>query len=230
MPNVMAKVFWAFLLVLIGVLSGCSGEDEKEKASTGPTSHARGVYMLIDTSGTYTRELRKAQQIINVLLSKLYPGDSFAVARIDTGSFSEKDIVAKVTFDDRPSKANQQKRIFKEEINKFVKSVKPASYTDITGGILQAAEYLNEKNPGQKTILIFSDLKEELDKRYNRDIQFKLKGYDVIALNVTKLRTDNFNPQEYLDRLQEWQIRVESGGGKWKVTNDMDQIDNILIN
>ncbi|MDH5326695.1 MAG: VWA domain-containing protein [Gammaproteobacteria bacterium] len=186
--------------------------------------------MLIDTSGTYTRELRKAQQIINVLLSKLYPGDSFAVARIDTGSFSEKDIVAKVTFDDRPSKANQQKRIFKEEINKFVKSVKPASYTDITGGILQAAEYLNEKNPGQKTILIFSDLKEELDKRYNRDIQFKLKGYDVIALNVTKLRTDNFNPQEYLDRLQEWQIRVESGGGKWKVTNDMDQIDNILIN
>lgn len=220
----------SLVVLLLGfawLISACSGGDEE---SSGPVSHARGVYMLIDTSGTYTRELKKAQQIINVLLSKLYPGDSFAVARIDTGSFSEKDIVAKVTFDDRPSKANQQKRVFKDEINTFVKKVKPASYTDITGGILQAVEYLNEKNPGHKTILIFSDLKEELDKRYNRDIEFKLKGYDIIALNVTKLRSDNFNPQEYLNRLEEWQIRVESGGGKWKVTNDMDQIDSLLRN
>ena len=108
-----------------------------------------GVYMLIDTSGTYTNELEKAQQIINVTLAKLYPGDTFAVARIDTGSFSEKDIVAKVTFDDRPSMANHQKRLFKEEIDKFVKTVKPAKYTDITGGILQATEFLNEKNTGK---------------------------------------------------------------------------------
>ena len=41
-----------------------------------------GVYMLIDTSGTYTKELEKAQQIINVTLAKLYPGDSFAVDRL----------------------------------------------------------------------------------------------------------------------------------------------------
>ena len=35
--------------------------------------------------------------LINYLLGTLQPGDSLAVARIDTGSFSEKDIVAKVT-------------------------------------------------------------------------------------------------------------------------------------
>jgi threonyl-tRNA synthetase len=186
--------------------------------------------MLIDTSGTYTQELIKAQHIINVTLTKLYPGDSFAVARIDTGSFSEKDIVAKVTFDDRPSIANHQKRVFKEEIDKFVKTVKPASYTDITGGILQAVEYLNEKNPRKKTILIFSDLKEDLDKGYVRNIQFKLKNFNIIALNVTKLNTDNFNPQEYLSRLEEWQARVESSGGTWKVTNDMDQLDQMFRN
>ena len=73
----------------------------------------------------------------------------FAVARIDTGSFSEKDIVAKVTFDDRPSMANQQKREFQKRVDDFVRTVKPASYTDITGGILQATEYLNEKDPGE---------------------------------------------------------------------------------
>ncbi|NOZ51959.1 MAG: VWA domain-containing protein [Gammaproteobacteria bacterium] len=194
------------------------------------TLRGHGVYMLIDTSGTYTDELVKAQQIINVALSKLYPGDSFAVARIDTGSFSEKDIVAKVSFDDRPSTANRQKRLFKEKIDEFVKTVQPAKYTDITGGILQATEYLNEKNPGRKTILIFSDLKEELDKGYNRDIDLKLKGFSVVAVNVTKLRSDNYNPKEYLDRLDSWQTRVTSGGGKWSVTNDMDQLEKIFMN
>ncbi|WP_455210531.1 vWA domain-containing protein [Kaarinaea lacus] len=209
---------------LVFALAGCSGGEG------GPKNHHRGVYMLIDTSGTYTKELEKAQNIIKFLLARLNPGDSFAVARIDTGSFSEKDIVAKVTLDDRPSMANQQKRVFSDEVDEFVKTVKPASYTDITGGVLQAVEFLNEKNPGKKTILIFSDLKEDLDKGYIRDIEFKLKGFEVIALNVTKLSSDNYNPNQYLARLEQWQTRVESGGGRWHVTNDMDQLEHIFIN
>ena len=49
-------------------------------ACSEPTQQFRGVYMLIDTSGTYTQELEKAQQIINAILTRLEPGDSFAVA------------------------------------------------------------------------------------------------------------------------------------------------------
>ena len=64
-----------------------------------PAASTRGVYMLIDTSGTYTGELNKAEAIINFVLAKLNPGDSFAVASINTGSFTEKDIIDKVTFD-----------------------------------------------------------------------------------------------------------------------------------
>ena len=197
-------------------------------ACSDPAPKNRGVYMLMDTSGTYTRELRKAQQIINAMLTKLDPGDSFAVARIDTGSFSERDIVAKMTFDDRPSKANQQKRQFREQIATFIKNVKPAAHTDITGGVLQATEYLNEKNPGQKSILIFSDLKEDLKKGYVRDIPLQLGGYEVVALNVTKLLSDNIDPREYMLRLEEWQRRVEDGGGDWRVLNDFDRLDRIL--
>jgi len=190
----------------------------------------RGVYMLMDTSGTYTNELRKAQQIINAMLTRLDPGDSFAVARIDTGSFSEKDIVAKVTFDDRPSTANKEKRQFRDTIGQFVKGVKPARHTDITGGLLQASEYLNEKNPGRKTIIIFSDLAEDLQKGYVRDIALPLDGVDVVALNVTKLRSDNIDPREYLNRLTDWQQKVESGGGHWRVINDLDRLDKLLTN
>ena len=194
-----------------------------------PVAQNRGVYMLMDTSGTYTEELRKAQQIINAMLTRLDPGDSFAVARIDTGSFSEKDIVAKVTFDDRPSMANKEKRQFRDTVGQFVKSVKPARYTDITGGILQASEYLNEKNTGKKVIVIFSDLAEDLQKGYVRDISLPLDGFEVIALNVTKLRSDNIDPREYLNRLSEWQSRVESGGGQWRVVNDLDGLDKLSL-
>jgi hypothetical protein len=207
------------LAALALALAGCSGE---------AAPHTRGVYLLMDTSGTYTRELDKAQALINALLAKLEPGDSFAVARVDTGSFSERDIVARVTFDERPSMTNQQKRKFREEVDQFVRNVSPASFTDITGGILQAAEYLNEKNPGRKTVLIFSDLKEELKEGYVRDIPLTVDGFEVIAINVTKLGSDNVDPREYMTRLEDWQHRVESGGGTWRVINDLDRLERIL--
>ena len=122
--------------------------------------------MLLDTSGTYNAELIKAEQIIRFTLSRLDAKDSFAVARIDTGSFSEKDIIAKTSFDDRPSAINRQKRLFAQQVSEFVETATPAQYTDITGGLLQAVEFLNEKGTGTKTILIFSDLKEDLEEGY----------------------------------------------------------------
>lgn len=192
-------------------------------------NNTKGVYMLLDTSGTYTEELVKAQNIINYTLAKLNPGDTFAVARVDTASFSEKDLVAKATFDDRPSTANRQKRQFKEKVDTFVKKVKPSSYTDITGGILQGVEFLNEANVGKKTILIFSDLKEELKKGYVRDIALQMPGYNVVALNVTKLRSDNVDPREYMDRLQMWEQRVEAGEGNWRVVNDLERLEAVII-
>ena len=187
-----------------------------------------GVYLLLDTSGTYSEELDKAEQIINYTLSRLDALDSFAVARIDTGSFSERDIVAKVTLDDRPSTANMQKREFSENIGGFLDDIESSQYTDITGGLLQAVEFLNEKQPGRKTIFIFSDLKEDLEPGYVRDITVPLDGFEVVALNVTKLRSDNIDPREYLDRLEAWRRRVEAEGGTWRVINDLDRLEGIL--
>jgi hypothetical protein len=214
------KLGTALTIALVATLSaaGCS--------DTGPRN--TGVYLLLDTSGTYRLELEKAEQIINYTLTQLDALDTFAVARIDTGSFSEKDIVAKVTFDDRPSSANQQKRAFAEQIGEFVETVETSPYTDITGGLLQAVEFLNEKAPGRKTIFIFSDLEEDLDAGYIRDIAVELDGFEVVALNVTKLRSDNLDPREYLERLEAWRRRVEAEGGTWRVVNDLDRLESLL--
>lgn len=184
--------------------------------------------MLLDTSGTYAMELKKAQSIISYLLGVLQPGDTLAVASIDTGSFSEKDIISKVTFDTRPSISNNQKRVFQNAVNKFVSSVRSSPYTDISGGILQAIEYLNEANSGEKYILIFSDLKEELAKGHIRDVPFHLTNFNVIALNVTKLRTDIRDPKQYLERVEEWRAKVEKGTGNWRVINDLERLDNLF--
>lgn len=206
------------ILICISVILGCSRGGERSK----------GVYMLLDTSGTYAEELKKAQAIINYLLGTLQPGDSLAIGRIDTGSFSEKDIIAKVKFDSRPSVANHQKRTFQKTIDNFVRSVSGSNYTDISGGVLQAIEFLNETGSPQKYILIFSDLQEELAKGYVRDVPFQLDGFKVIALNVTKLREDIRDPKIYLDRCEQWRKRTEGGGGQWDRINDLDRLDEIF--
>ena len=193
------------------------------------TSRSTGVYMLLDSSGTYTQELKQAQAIINYLLGTLQSGDSFGIAKIDSGSFSEKDIIAKMTFDKRPSVTNKQKRLFKQQVDTFLASVKKGSaYTDITGGLLQASEYLHEAGSGKKYILIFSDLKEDLKKGHIRDFPIQVPGCKVVALNVTKLRSDNIDPREYYDRVQKWEERVTEGGGEWRVINDLNRLEHLL--
>jgi len=206
------------LLALVLLLAACSPS----------ASHHTGVYLLLDTSGTYSGELQKAEQIILYMLSRLEPADSFAVARIDTGSFSEKDIVAKATFDDRPSTANSQKRAFAGVMREFVNNTSSSQYTDITGGLLQAIEFLREKESGRKSILIFSDLKEDLAEGYVRDVPLDLAGFEVVALNVTKLRSDNFDPREYMARVDTWRQKVESSGGRWRMINDLERLEGLL--
>lgn len=215
MRNKLRVVLVSCLLV---VLSACSD----------PKSHATSVMLLLDTSGTYTKELDKAQSIINYILGTLTSGDSFAVARIDSGSFSEKDIVAKMTFDDRPSQANSQKRAFQASINKMVDEVKSSTYTDISGGMLQAVEYLEETGAGHRHIFVFSDMKEEIPKGHIRDFPINFNGVTVTALNVTKLRSDNVDPREYMSRIENWRNKVEASGGSWRVINDLDRVEALI--
>ncbi len=209
------------LLILISAYSFIGCADTK--------SHSTGVYMLMDTSGTYTKQLEQAKAVINYLLGNLNAGDSFAVARIDSGSFSEKDIIAKITFAQRPSVANQQKLQFKKIIENFISTAKGSAHTDIKGGVLQAVDYLEETEAGNKHILIFSDLEEDLPKGHIRNLEkLKLENYKVIALNVTKLGSDQINPTKYYERLEYWEKIVTERGGEWKKLDDLKRLEKIL--
>ena len=207
------------LFFLVVTFSGCGDQ----------RSHAQAVYVLIDTSGTYAQEAAKAQVIVNYLLGTLQPGDSLAVARVENRSFTEKDIIAKATFDTRPSQENAQKRAFREKIDASFRQVPGSAHTDITGGMLQGAEWLNETGAATKTIIVFSDMQEELDKVTVRNIPMNLKRIRVIAVNVVKLNTDNIDPRRYYGRLEAWQKRVVgAGASEWRVVNDLEHLDRVF--
>jgi hypothetical protein len=208
-----------FVLSMLALAAGCAD----------PRVHSQAVYMLVDTSGTYAEEVGKAQLIVNYLLGTLQPGDSLAVARVKSRSFSEKDIIAKATFDNRPSQANAQKRVFRDQVDAFTQTARGSVYTDITGGMIQGAMFLNETGAGKKTILIFSDMQEELDKSTMRDFPIDLKDIRVVAVNVVKLKTDNVDPRRYLGRLEFWEKRVVAAGAReWRVINDIEHLDAVL--
>jgi hypothetical protein len=218
----MIKRAFSASLMIIGMAMSVAGCVDSR-------TQAHAVYMLIDTSGTYAQESGKARLIVNYLLGTLQPGDSLAVARVKSRSFTEKDIIAKAMFDTRPTQANAQKRAFREKVDAFLRSVQGSAYTDITGGLIQGAEFQNETGAGKKTILIFSDMQEELDKVTIRNFPISLKNIRVIAVNVTKLNTDNIDPRRYLGRLDAWKKRVTSAGAsEWRVINDIERLDAIF--
>src|SRR5712664_2924272 len=213
------RLFLAALLLVGMAVSGCGDS----------RSHANAVYMLVDPAGTYAQEAGKARVIINYLLGTLQAGDSLMVARVTSRCFSERDIIAKPTFYSRPSQANAQKRAFTDQIDAYIKTVRGTAYTDITGGLIQGAEFLNEGSAGTKTIIIFSDMQEELDKVTVRNFPISLKNIRIIAVNVVKLKPDNVDPRRYLGRLDAWQKRVEgAGASEWRVINDLERLDAIF--
>ena len=101
---------------------------------------------------------------------------------------------------------------FATQTDGYFKGRRARAFTDITGGLLQGAEYLNETGAGSKTLVIFSDMQEELDKVTVRNFPIDLRNIRVIAVNVVKLNTDNIDPRRYLGRIEAWEKRVLAAG------------------
>ncbi len=190
-------------------------------------AHSRATCVLVDVSGTYDDQRPEVARILRAgILPKVRPGDTLLLLRIDADSYAKEDVVANVTFDSQPSRANAQKLAFAATLDKFGRARTRARYTDISGALLLAAEYLRETHAGQKTILIFSDLREELPPGAKRKLGAKeLEGIQVVAMNVKRLEADKLEPAAYRERLATWQSRLTaSGASSWKVVLDPEEL------
>lgn len=190
-------------------------------------SHARATCVLVDVSGTYADQRQEVVRIVKRgLLPKVRPGDSFILIRIDEESYGKQNVEATVTFDSQPSHANAQKLALAGKLDRFAASRARARHTDISGALLLAAEYLRETRAGRKSIVIFSDLKEELPRGARRTLgPGEFRGVDILAMNVKRLASDNLDPAGYRKRLGDWGTRLaRAGAASWKVVLDPEEL------
>ncbi|TMB26734.1 MAG: VWA domain-containing protein [Deltaproteobacteria bacterium] len=194
-------------------------------------NYAQAVVALVDVSGTYADQ---KPEVVNVIkrgiLPKLQPGDSIFVIRIDDESYKKANVEGGMTLDVRPSKANAQKLAFASQLDEFSKRPVHTAHTDIRGAMMLGAEYLKESGAGTRTLVIFSDMEEDLPKGVKRDLApDEFAGMRVLAMNVKKLSADNANPTAYRARLAGWKQQVTSHGAKeFQVVLEPDRLDELL--
>ena len=127
---------------LLLVALGCSTADRYDQA----------VGILIDVSGTYAdRKSDTVDLIKRQVLPDMVPGDTVFVIQIDSSSYDEKDLVALMTLDMRPSQANAQKLALAQTLDRFASRGESARYTDIPGALMLASEDLREIGASSST-------------------------------------------------------------------------------
>jgi len=200
-------------------------------ACTNSRNYAQAVCALVDVSGTYADQ---KVDVVNVIkrgiLPKLMPGDSLYVIRIDDESYKKDNVEADVNLDVRPSRANAQKLAFARKLEDFAHRPQRARHTDIRGAMMLGAEYLKETGAATRTLVVFSDMEEDLPKGVKRDLAAdEFAGMRVLAMNVKKLNTDNANPTAYRARLAAWKQQITSHGAKeFQVVLEPDRLDELL--
>jgi len=194
-------------------------------------NYAQAVVALVDVSGTYADQKPEVVNVIKTgILPKMQPGDSLFVIRIDDESYKKTNLEGGMTLDVRPSRANAQKLAFATQLDEFAAKHQRSRYTDIRGAMMLGAEYLKETGAGQRTMVVFSDLEEDLPKGVKRTLApDEFAGMRILAMNVKKLNADNANPSAYRARLVSWQQQFKSHGAKeFQVVLEADKLDELL--
>src|SRR3954452_20013849 len=180
------------------------------------SQYSQAIVALVDVSGTYADQRPEVVNVIRKgLLPRMTPGDTLIVIRIDSESYRKDNVEASVTLDVRPSHANARRLQLAPAREAFSHKPLRAAHTDIRGAMMLGAEYLRESNAGRRTMVIFSDMEEDLPRGVKRDLApDELKGVRVLAMNVKRLARDNANPTAYRQRLAGWEKQLISHGAR----------------
>lgn len=190
---------------------------------TNAEHYAHGVCALYDQSGTYADQKEHVIRVIKQgVLPKMSPGDTLIVAKIDSESYSKDNVMGTLILDRRPSLANAQKLQFSKKLDALLAKSSASKFTDISGGLLLCSEYLKETHAGKQSILVFSDMREELPAQTKRSLRSdEFKNIQITVVNVKKLGPDNRNPTHFRKRLALWEDKLKKAGASgWEVIFD----------
>ncbi len=190
---------------------------------------SRTIYVLLDVSGTYFRELNQCIDGIKRLVGALNPLDAMVLARIGTCSFSDRSILLRFRLPDRPTAAAQAKRTIASDLDGIARREQMTNYTDIVGAVYQAAAELGSSSARRRYLVMYTDLVQDLApncRAGRRDLP-DMSGITVIAANV--ITRGNADPQTYFDRVKSWEERFRDAGAQdWIVERDPAGVARIL--
>jgi len=209
---------WAVAILFLAQAVGIAGCSESARKP-------RAAYLLIESARLRSAQ---AQAVVNYFLSALQPGESFGIACLGTGNFSDRDTIASVLLDVRPSLATQQKRLLKKKFDEFTPSPQPAGHLDIAGALLYAVARLGETNAEERYVLILADLGKEQIPAPVKDFPLQMEGCRVIPITVENGELTGRQQAAALKRLEAWEDWVEAGGGDWQVVNDLALLGTIF--
>jgi hypothetical protein len=218
----MNRISRSILLVsAFALLNSCSDSKAYEAA----------MCVLADVSGTYAEEKKNIANITkSKILTAMQAGDGLYFIRIDSNSYNEGDLIASLVLDYIPSRANTQKLAMSLELDKFAKDKTRSRYTDISGAMMNCTDFLRNTESGNKVMIIFSDMKEELKPGTRRSFaKDQLEGIHIIAMNVIKLNADSANPEVYRKKLKEWEDRTLAAGAlSFNIFSDQEKIPEFI--
>ena len=187
---------------------------------------------LIDISGTYAGEKSSVVNTVKAgIVPQMIPGDSLFFVKIDSNSYSEENLVTRLTLDYRPTRANSQKLAVAHKLDEFGKGRASSNLTDISGALMLCSDYLKATGSGTKVMFVFSDMNEELPKGVVRKFaEDEFEGIDIVAMNIIKLNKDSANPEVYRKRLEKWQQRATASGARsWNTLIDGTKIPEYIV-
>jgi len=209
-------------ITLLTLVTACSDSKQYE------TSYCA----LVDVSGTYAGEKSKVVNTVKAgIVPQMIPGDSMFFVMIDSNSYSEDNLVTKLTLDYRPTKANSQKLAVAQKLDEFGKGKARSKMTDISGALMLCSDYLKATGSGKKVVFVFSDMNEELPAGVVRKFaDDEFDGIDIVAMNIIKLNKDSANPEVYRKRLAQWQQRAAASGARsWNTLIDATKIPEYIL-
>ena len=209
-------------MTLVTAVAACSDNKQYE------TSYCA----LVDVSGTYAGEKPSVVNTVKAgIVPQMIPGDSMFFVMIDSNSYSEDNLVTKLTLDYRPTKANSQKLAVAQKLDEFGKGKARSNLTDISGALMLCSDYLKATGSGKKVMFVFSDMNEELPKGVVRKFaDDEFDGIDIVAMNIIKLSKDSANPEVYRKRLDQWQQRAAASGARsWNTLIDATKIAEYIV-
>ena len=200
------------MLVLI---TGCDRYPEKNNS----------VYIVIDGYNDYKD---KVDSTLKFMLTHLRPEDSLVVSWVGNGTSNGEDVDIYMTFDSRPSRANAEKRVFNKRFNELISSNIKSNHKDITGSLLRAIQYLNNKKEDFKYIIVFSDLDQGSVSGDFRNFPIILNKIQVIVSDVSGQLSGEEAKNRYNNRVDDWKKRIISGGGTWLLEDDFESLGKII--